>query len=1051
MGAEISLFNSASPFLIILSVFVAIIASYTALVLVEKRVNAIQVKKNLWVLAGAIAIGMGIFSMHFIGMMAYHIDVHIPYNPTLLLSSLFTSVISSFIAFYLLYFGTLNKTKIVISGLLIGIGIVSGHYLAIGAAEGNIDLQFNSIYFVLSLMIAVVFSSVAIKIFKNIKNRQVSLERKVISSVILGLAISFMHYISMDALVFTPSASPGSNAFNNVLLLIVFSILIVLTILAIAFAVADYRNLHAEKHLVEKLTESELRFRRLVELAPEPIVVHSGRKLVFVNKACLKMINVKDENEVLGKSILDFVAPAFQEAVKERIQHMMSGNSAETMEQQFITPSGEIIEVEVAGSQMEFEGKPAIQLVLRDITEQKKIRKELEESEQRYQSLFFHHPDGVYSMDCHGNLMNVNQSFLNLLGYQEDEFLKMSFHPVVAPTDLDKTLQYFQKALEGSPQNYEIKGNHKNGGQIYFNVTNIPIIVDGKITGIYGIAKDISKEKQALRLLEENEEKYRSLFEHNLDAVFEIDIDGSFMNVNKRAEELTSYTQAELRNMSFLHLIAENPARVHEVFNLAKQGNSLQAEQKLKDKNNEVLEVDINVVPIRKQGKVDGVFSIARDVSEKKKIEKKVNELAFTDQLTGLPNRHWFYQNLALVIEKARKLDRSLAVMLIDFDDFKGVNDLLGHYGGDLFLKKVSERIKACLRPTDRLSRHGGDEFIVVFENVTTEYINRLALKILNAMNTPVELMDHEMIVTISIGISMQTSCTTDEEILIRQADFAMYSAKEKGKNNYQVFTEDLNRKFTRKFQLENALRKAVEKDEFLLYYQPQIDLHSDKMVGLEALLRWDSPFGFVSPAEFIPIAEETGLILPIGEWVLEEACRQIKEWKQAGLPKVKVSVNVSARQFRDSHFSQKAEAVLTRYQIDPSYFEIEITESVMMDIEESSKVIKELRALGLKIAIDDFGAGYSSLTVIKNVEIDTLKIDKSLIDDVLVSPRNLSILKAIIEVGKGLHTNVVVEGIEEQEQVELLKNFDVIGQGYYYSRPCPPLGLGEMWDKVNS
>ncbi|GKW47154.1 EAL domain-containing protein [Planococcus sp. NCCP-2050] len=1044
---------SFSPFLIILSVFIAIFSSYISLVLIGKLADVAKGKRQIFVSAASVFMGLGIFTMHLIGMSAFHFygNTDISYHALLLLASLGISILASFIAFQVLYNGKTTKVNIIFSGLMLGVGIILGHYIAMAAVQGDETSRLNWGFFILSIAVAFLFSTAAIKIFMNFKRLNKSLSRKAMSAVLLGMAISLMHYTAMNAnLVDVQFSAAGPFWISEMSIMnTIFALSAALVVLAMLFAYADYRTIVVENRLIEENKESENRFRKLVELSPEPIVVHSQGKLIFVNEACLKMVGVENKELVLGKSILDFVPASFQPIVKERIHHMMQGGNAAPIEQQFIKPDGTLIDVEVTGAQMKFEGKPAIQLILRDITLEKKIRLELEASEQRYQSLFAYNPDGVFSMDPDGRMLNVNNAIMDLVGYTKEEFIGTTFHPIVAPPYLEKTQMHFEQALLGIPQNYELQCIRKNGEWVYLHITNLPIKIDDEIIGVYGIAKNITKEKEALRLMEENEEKYRSLFENNLDAVFEIALDGSFKNVNKRGEELTGFTQEELRDMPFTELIVEKTARVKEVFELAKQGNALQAEQKLVDKEKNELQVDLNVVPIRKQGQVDGMFSITRNVSEKKQLEKRMNDLAFTDQLTGLPNRHWFYENLSAIAAKARQYDRSLAVMLIDFDDFKGVNDLLGHQGGDLFLKKVSERIKSCLRPTDRLSRHGGDEFIIAFENVTKAYMTRLAKKIFQVMDRPVELFDHEMIVTISVGISMQEKCMNNEETLIREADFALYSAKEKGKNNYQFFTEDLNQKVSRKFEVENALRKAIEKNEFQLYYQSQVNLRTEKMVGLEALLRWNPSIGTVSPAEFIPIAEETGLILPIGEWVLEEACRQICEWEQDGKPKVKVSVNVSARQFRDSQFNRKVESILTAYQIDPAYLEIEITESVMMNIEESSKVIRGLRGLGIKIAIDDFGAGYSSLTVIKNIEIDTLKIDKSLIDDMLVNPRNLSILKAIIEVGKGLHTLVVVEGIEKEEQVELLKNFDVIGQGYYYSRPCPPLELENLWENV--
>lgn len=794
---------------------------------------------------------------------------------------------------------------------------------------------------------------------------------------------------------------------------------------------------------------SEERFRRLVELSPEPIVVHSGKELIFVNKACLEMFDIADPNEVLGKSILKFVPVHYQDIVKERIELMMQGGKAASMEQQFIKLDGTLMDVEVSGVQLEFEGKLAIQLVLRDVTDKKKTQLELEESRQRYKSLFMHNPDAAYSMDLDGQLNNVNPALVKMLGYSEEELINMTFVPVVAPEDLPLTMEKFQAASTGEPQNYVIRGVRKDCSRLQMYITNTPIIVEGKIIGIYGIAKDISKEMETQRLLEENEEKYRSLFENNFDAVFEMDLEGNFKNVNKMAEALTGYSKEELYVMAFPKLISADLNTVKRNFQLAIKGESFLNEQKIRDKDGKIVEIEISSMPIRKNGIVDGIFSIVRDITEKKRTREKIEQLAFTDQLTGLPNRHWFYEKLEDVIAHAKVHKQTIAILIIDFDEFKGVNDLLGHHGGDLFLQKVADILKSCLRPNDSISRLGGDEFIVVLEDVTESYVCRLADKILRVMNQPIQLMGHELIVTISIGISMSCGNLTDGKMFIRQADIAMYEAKERGKNIFLMFSQELSDKADRKLQLEKALREAMDRNELQLHYQPQIDIASGKLAGLEALLRWNSPFGPVSPAEFIPVAEETGLIVPIGEWVISEACRQMVVWQQHGLPKVKVSVNVSARQFRDLHFSSKVLKTLTNFKIDPQFFCIEITESVTLDIGESSELIAELQDLGIKIAIDDFGTGYSSLKAIMNIEIDILKIDKSLIDEITGNVRNQAILTSIINIGKSMHTEVIVEGIETLEQVEILEPFHITGQGYYFSKPCPPEELGEMWKKA--
>ncbi|WP_277751603.1 sensor domain-containing protein [Planococcus citreus] len=749
------------------------------------------------------------------------------------------------------------------------------------------------------------------------------------------------------------------------------------------------------------MRESERRFRKLAELSPEAIAIHSGGKLLYVNNACLRMFGELDAEQLIGTNVLDYVHPDYHETAKTRIESMNRGLSTPPAEQLWITPKGTVHEVELTGMSIEFEGNSAVQLLIRDITEQKKIARELELNRQRYESLFQNNPDGIFSMDDSGRLMDVNDSLVRLLGYSREELTEKTFHTIVESCQLDTTEVKFRLALDGITQNYETVATHKSGHRVALRITNMPILTDGTVTGVFGIAKDISAEKRALALLAESEEKYRSLFDYNLDAVFEMDIAGRFVNANGMTEQLSDYTRDELIGIDFTPLIAERLERVQAFFASALSGEAVNFEQRIKRKDGDIIEVDINAVPKRRNGEIDGVFAIVRDITEKKATEQKVNNLAFTDQLTGLPNRHWFYQNIREVLSRTEENQQKIAVLLVDFDDFKSVNDLLGHFGGDQFLKIVANRIHSCLGPHDTISRFGGDEFIIVSENTDEPQAHALAQKILQVMREPVQLLGQEFSVTLSIGIAVQTGCESDGEELIKEADFAMYSAKENGKNNFQVFTRELDSLMTRRSQMEQALKKALDEQQFTLHYQPQINLASSEVLGYEALLRWQSPFGNVPPSEFIPIAEETGLIVPIGEWALRQACRDAKEFCALGQAAEKISVNVSARQFKDPDFSEKVRAIFVQENTDPSRFEIEITESVMLDIEQSARIICELKALGLRIAIDDFGAGYSSLNVVKNVEIDTLKIDKSLIDEVLINRRNLFILAAIIEVGK--------------------------------------------------
>lgn len=914
--------------LIIISVLIAIISSYTALTLAERITDKHRSHKNIWILSASFNMGVGIFATHFIAMSAMHVTIPIKYDPILLFCAFCLAVVASYTTFYILYVPSMPKIILCGSIIMTGAGITLFHYMAIIAIQAPLKIQFLSLPFILSIIFALFFSSIGLGTFFHIKRTlKTTLNRKLYASFILGLSIILMHYTGMESIVYLPhSHLEKANGINTYLLAIIVALCTILIMcFALIFAIYDYQTLYRERRL----------------------------------------------------------------------------------------------------------------------------RGQVKETEDRYKSLFEHNPDGIYSLDRNGALTNINKALEKMLGYSEEEFSTMTFHHVIEKSYLQATEAYFQLAIKGIPQYYETVANHKNGEIVPLHITNMPIIVEGEIIGVYGVAKNITKEKEATRLLEENNEKYHSLLDHNLDAVFEIDLMGVCKSVNKKAEELTLYSKAELLKMIYPAnpIFISSQEKIPEFYSHVISRKSFHMEQKILNKLQQELIVDISVVPIEKQGEIDGVFIIVRDITEKKQIQQQMKKLAYTDQLTGLPNRHSFYIDLTEVIKNADKKKEKVAILAIDFDNFKYVNDQLGHQSGDKYLRKVAERMKSCLREQDLIARIGGDEFIIVLQDTSELVASNVAQQLLVTMNQPMTIRNHEIIVTLSIGISFYTHYTNNIEELIRQADIALYSAKENGKNNYQFFTKNLDLPIQRKQKIENALRVAIKYNEFTLFYQPQIEIQTGRVVGLEALLRWHPDFGEVKPAEFIPIAEETGLIIPIGEWVLLETCRQIKKWKQAGFNKIKVSFNVSARQFKDKDFFLKIKNRLLIEKVDPADLEIEITESVMLDLDEALPIIEELKKLGLKIAIDDFGAGYSSLNVLKKVEIDTLKIDKALIDDVIYSKRHRTILTAIINVGNKLEgTDVIVEGIDSKEQVDFLKAFSVIGQGYYYSHPLPPEQLEKEW-----
>jgi diguanylate cyclase (GGDEF)-like protein len=421
---------------------------------------------------------------------------------------------------------------------------------------------------------------------------------------------------------------------------------------------------------------------------------------------------------------------------------------------------------------------------------------------------------------------------------------------------------------------------------------------------------------------------------------------------------------------------------------------------------------------------------------------QQVEYLAYHDGLTGLPNRSLFSKLLAQSISEAQRYGRRLAVAFLDLDRFKQINDTLGHEAGDQLLQEVATRLKGCVRDSDTVARLGGDEFVVLLPDLADEQqAATVAQKILSAISRPLLLIGQEFRVTASIGISTYPQDGLDEQTLKRNADIAMYQAKAEGKNNFQFYSQKLNAHSLERLTLESSLRHALERNEFRLHYQAKRDIGSGRITGMEALLRWEHPdLGTVAPMQFIPVADETGLIVPIGRWVLETACSQSVAWRKQGLPPLSIAVNLTARQFRDEQLLQDVSAILTTTGMDPHLLEIELHESLLMhDVENTLRTLMQLKTLGIRIAVDDFGIGYSSVAMLQRFPLDTIKIDRSIIRDIVGNTANSALADAILAVGRSLSLTVVAQGVETPEQAEYLRTYacDEL-QGFYFERPLP-------------
>lgn len=446
------------------------------------------------------------------------------------------------------------------------------------------------------------------------------------------------------------------------------------------------------------------------------------------------------------------------------------------------------------------------------------------------------------------------------------------------------------------------------------------------------------------------------------------------------------------------------------------------------------------------QGLFKGYRGIAKDISERKNNERRIQHLATHDALTGLPNRTMFSEFLNRAILSARRYDRKFAVLFVDLDRFKLVNDSLGHEAGDMLLKTAAKRLMRCMRASDIVARVGGDEFVILAEEIETRQdVEVVAKKVLAMLFKPVILLDQECHVAGSVGICMFPEDAQDEQSLMKNADAAMYQAKEAGKNQHAFYSAEARSQSLERMALETSLRHAIERKQLFLHYQCKLDLKTKRIAGVEALLRWQHPeLGTISPAQFIPLAEETGLIVPIGRWVLETACAQNVLWQKAGMPKLGMAVNISARQFAEDLLIEDVKAALKKTGMEPALLELELTESMVVNKPERAiQVLRALKSLGVKIAIDDFGTSYSSLAQLKNFPIDTLKVDRSFIQDVSTNSDDQAMTRAIIAMGKSLGLTVIAEGVETVEQQNFLTdNACDETQGFYFSKPITADGI---------
>jgi diguanylate cyclase (GGDEF)-like protein/PAS domain S-box-containing protein len=561
--------------------------------------------------------------------------------------------------------------------------------------------------------------------------------------------------------------------------------------------------------------------------------------------------------------------------------------------------------------------------------------------------------------------------------------------------------------------------------------------------------------------LRKSEMKNRALIDAMPDLLLRISRDGRILELKESSGFDRVFSAAELLTKKINEVFTDEVSRpIVQNLHLALTVGGMQFFEHNLQVGEEVRYYEWRLV---RNGK-DEVVAIVRDITGRKRTEERIFRLAYHDILTGLLNRNSFKEHLTQALAQAERNRRHVATLFLDLDRFKRINDTFGYKVGDLLLQGVAERIKESIRKSDKsarnvetqisdsVSRLGGDEFTILLPDIGhVQDSARVAKRILDSLSRPHIIAGHEIFITGSIGITVYPMDGEDPDTLLKNADAAMYSAKEQGRNNYQFYSEAMNASSFERLSFENALRKALDRQEFLIHYQPQVNINSGKIVGMEALLRWEHPeMGLVSPGDFIPLAEETGLIVPIGEWVLDAACAYNKALQKMGLPPRRISVNISSLQFRPKSLVETIARVLRVSGLDPRWLEIELTESaIMKNMEESSSILRELKQMGLRVAIDDFGTGYSSLAYLKRFPLDILKIDRSFIRDIPGDRDNEAIAAAIIAMAHSLNLEVIAEGVEKEDQLEFMRahGCDQV-QGYIFSRPLPGEKMKEYLEK---
>jgi diguanylate cyclase (GGDEF)-like protein/PAS domain S-box-containing protein len=830
----------------------------------------------------------------------------------------------------------------------------------------------------------------------------------------------------------------------------------------------------------------------LFELSPDGRCVYASPNV--------EAITGHAPSRLTGRSIFEFIHPDDRSEATSALVAALTGGRSTEIQFRFRTDAGEYRWFEGYGRSVNRSPfKINVIAVARDITDRRRAEEAAHLSEERLMLHVEHTPLAVIGWDRDGKLVEWNPAAEAIFGYTRDEAIgRDGLTLLMSEATRDRWRSSADRRhIDACARRSTLENVTKDGRTILCEWHDSPLIAsDGSVIGVTSIVEDATERVRAHEFLRDGEAAIRSLYEltsaqdmeleEKIEAVIAMGcsffrmksgivarVEGQDFEIVASHNGKPGLERGAVRPMASMFsatVVARNETVA--IDHASRQGWNMHPA--LREQG---LETFIGT-PVQISGRIFGVLSFASNAPrthafteaekdflrlmaqwvglaiERIQVEEELRHRALHDALTGLPNQRLLADRLQVSLAQAKRSGNPVAVCFIDLDRFKVVNDTLGHRIGDGLLKEVTARFAGCLREVDTLARLGGDEFVVILQDVKDAAAAcDVAQRLLDSLSQPVFVERQEMFVTASIGVTMYPLDGTDVDTLIKNADRAMYRAKELGRDAYQLFSATDG--FTgERFTLETALRHAIKNDELVLHYQPQIDIASGRIIAVEALVRWNHPErGLVSPVDFISLAEETGLIVPIGAWVIEEACRQSAKWRRLGFPEMRMAVNVSARQFRHKGFVDSVAAVLRANSLEPSSLEIELTESVTMHAGDAElEALQRLKFLGFRLAIDDFGTGYASLSNLKRFPIDTVKVDRSFVRDCLNSTDDAAIVKAVVSMGQALRLQVIAEGVETKEQLAFLQLLGCSGaQGYLIGRPCPAADIerlvAERWN----